>query len=641
MSDSEFDRLLVELRNLEAKHPELADPESPSARVGSGSTTGFAKVKHTVRCLSLDNAFNIIDVHDFFRNSRTIRQNSDPAAKDYIVEPKVDGLSLCLRYDHGNLVQAITRGDGTTGDDVTANAMVIPTIPHTIPGGLTIEVRGEAFMYKSGFEKINTERVAAGEEPFANPRNAASGTMKQKDTSEVAKRPMGFIGYRLIGTRHPTQLQCLGALKDFGFVTPIDLGDLKRRNLTSVCSFAELEDAIMQMDADRKKVDFDTDGAVIKFNSMAMQDELGDGTKYVKWGLAYKYPAEKRATRLNSITVSIGRLGTLTPIAELEPVQLGGSTVKRASLCNQDEIDRLGLDVGDEVIVEKAGEIIPKVVGVVSHRGAKVWKMPKKCPCCDTEVVRAEGAVAYRCPNFMCSDQVFERLKHAVQKGALDIDGCGDSMIQLLMANGVKTLSDLLSLRQSFLPVSAATKKFFVEREKARQQPLWRKLAALGIDGVGQTLSKELAARYNSLDKILDLSRADLVAIMGPVSAGSFLEHLRANADEIGKLDELGFKFEDAERAVGPLTGKVFVITGGLMSGSRGQVSKKIEDAGGIVKSSVGKKVDYLVAGDGGGNTKAVAAQKLGTKVITEEELYVLLGQPLTVSATATEEREY
>jgi DNA ligase (NAD+) len=623
ITDAEYDRLLRELKELEDRNPSLVDPNSPTARVGAAEISSFAKVRHTKPMLSLDNAFTVDEVLDHLKHPNA----------GVLVEWKIDGLSLSLIYENGQLVRAVTRGDGTIGDDVTINARTIADIPLVLPTALNVEVRGEVYMPKDVFAKLNRQRQAEGEELFANPRNAASGTMKQKNPVEVARRKLRFLAYHYSRTNVETQGQSLSALKHLGFNVPETM-------MCSLSDRARVNECINLASIRRNNLPFEVDGLVFKLDNLKLQEEAGYGTRSPKWAIAFKFPAERKATKLNSITVQIGRTGTLTPVAELEPILIAGTTVKRASLCNQDEIVRLGINVGDDVLVEKAGEIIPKVVGLSQKVKQGHWLMPTHCPCCNTRIEKEEGQVAYYCPNFACPDQVFERLEHAVCKRSLDIDGCGESQIRQLIANGVKTLKDLFSIENVSFLGTASQAKFVREREKAKKAPLWRKLHALGIEGLGSTSCKELAARFTSLEQMVDHD-AEVKSILGPVAACNFFATIETLIDEIAKLDALGFTFEEDAKARGVLSGKVFVITGAMLSGSRDQVSAKIEGLGGTVKPSVSKKVNFLVKGDGAGANKTEAATKYGTKIITEDELYRLMGVELTVDAGVTEEREY
>lgn len=615
LADSEYDRLFAELVKLEREHPELDDPNSPTKRVGGVEIGKFTKVRHALPMLSLDNAFTPSEVVDFFGSDYEV-----------VVEPKIDGLSLSLRYDHGELVMATTRGDGTTGDDVTANARTIMSIPTTLPGGATMEVRGEVFMAKDIFKKLNEEREQAGEDLFANPRNAAAGTMKQKSSAEVAKRKLGFVGYYIMHGNE-TQAMVLSTLESLGFKTPTHV-------VTNVLNAPAV---IKEFAAQRNTFAYDIDGLVFKVNSPKVRSELGMGTRSPKWAVAYKFPPEQGVTTVRSVTIQIGRTGVLTPVAELEPLSLAGTTVKRATLCNQDMIKRLDVNIGDKVILQKAGEIIPQIVVVSTKRSTGHFQLPSVCPCCGSPVVQLEGQVAIRCPNSECPERVVQHLKYVMSKGVLDWDGMGEMTVRALVAAGVRKLSDVFKMSQPELERLAGS-RVVAHREQVKQVPLWRKLLSLGIEHVGKSSCKELAAKYSSIEDIFaNATTLEKVAsILGPVAYRSFVEGISSAVAEIEALENLGMSFSEQRGSDCTLSGKTFVITGTMMSGTRDQVAAKIEAKGGMVKPSISKKVDYLVRGEGAGRNKSAAAEKLGLPIITEEELYSMLGEVMVVSDVTT-----
>ena len=655
ITDADFDILFRELKELEAAWPELADPNSPTARVGSQAMSSFAKVPHQRKMLSLDNAYSVADVTSFF-------DHPDSG----IVEPKIDGLSLTLRYQDGRLIQAITRGDGSTGDDVTDNARCISSIPLVLLYPISMEVRGEACMTFAVFNELNRQLAEAGDDQFANPRNAAAGSMKSKDSREVAKRRLTFIAYNAadpmefmadickalkmeLDRTHDNVLKYLGRI---GFMTVYNYPMAQTNCLRSFfCTALKNDDNVTKAlawgEEMRQFAPFPTDGLVFKVNDLAIQSELGDGTRAPKWAVAFKFPPERKATRLKQVEVSIGRHGTLTPVAILEPVQLSGTTVQRASLCNQDEVERLGISVGDDVFVEKSAEIIPKVMGVAHKNTTFTWHMPETCPCCNTPVKRDEGTVAYYCPNEACRVQVIERLKHALGKSSLDWDGMGEetvtAIVEASLFNGVPQitqLSHIIALPGDIIAEvlkPAALKKFLTERERVKKAPLWRKIHALGIEGIGRNTAKDLAIKWNSAVIMLtnephhDIQAAidDVKSVLGDVVLDRFVNFMQKNAKEIEALESYGYLFEEAAERIGVLTGKVFCITGTMMSGTREWVGQLVESKGGTVKSSVSKKVDYLVSGPGGGANKAAAAQKHGTQIITEEQLYLLMNEQM------------
>jgi DNA ligase (NAD+) len=661
MSDAEFDRLLRELKQLELQYPEYADPNSPTARVGGRLLDGFEKVKHQTRMLSLDNAFTAQEVWQFFK-----------APAPVVLEPKVDGLSLSLRYEQGKLALAATRGNGDEGDVVTDNARTIRTIPLVLREPLTLEVRGEVYMPKSQFDALNQQRERDGEPAFANPRNAASGTMKLHDTREVAARKLGFCAYSVLSAGLDTQLEALELLRRLGFETPLDTplkGKNEAVNTVKVIAaptqdawLAALEAQLSWLCGLRYQLEYDIDGAVLKLNSLRQQEELGCGTKSPKWAVAFKYPPERKPTALLGITLTVGRTGQVTPNAVLSPVCLGGSVVKAASLCNQAEINRLGVNVGDTVLVEKSAEIIPKIypypegrvytcarcqakltlaslpdnhasldtAGLkVTCHGARVdvarqvWEFPRHCPCCGTALV--QRGVHHFCPNSTCPDQVKNRLKYAVSKLALDWEGLGDAQVAELYNQGFRKLSDLFTKTPKL--TEKALKKFTAERERAKAAPLWRKLVALGVDGLGVTLCKELALKYRSIEAIAQAPRAEVEKLIGEVNYASLADFILNQAEELERLVSAGFTLAETSKP-GKLSGKEFVITGTLLSGTRAEVAARIEAEGGVVKNAVSRKTTYLIVGTGGGANKAAAAAKYGTTCLTEEEFYNLLGAP-------------
>jgi len=641
IADEVYDQLYRELVALEKANPDLADPNSPTARVGNDLTVDFAKVSHGQPMLSLSKAFSVDETLRFFISA--LGDGFDPE-DEVVVEPKIDGLSLSLRYENGQLVKAVTRGDGTVGDDVTMGARTIRSIPlQLLPPatmssmGLNFEVRGEVYMSKKVFEELNADR----EEKFANPRNAAAGTLKQKDTKEVARRRLNFIAYNAAGLGVDSHDAMIGTLYMLGFEVP----EVK------VCKLDPdvLTDVIGKFAQKRSSFAYDIDGLVFKIRSMARRIELGLGTTAPKWAVAYKFPAEQKLAYLQDIELTVGRTGQITPNARIEPTQLAGTVVKNASLSNIDEITRMRINVGDTVVLQKAGEIIPQIVGVrvggvIYIEGRQmtdlvkntlhefetksVWQMPTRCPSCGGTLVR--HGVHYFCPNDRCKERLVQQLIYTFGKGCLDCNGTGDAQCRAFVDNGRLTLLDVLKMSKTEvcnLFSGSAASKFLIQRERIKTAPLWRKLKSLGIEGLGSTNAKELAARWSSLADIID-HEAELPGIIGPVNAASLLKFVEENVDYITALQEAGMIFAE-DRKEGPLSGRVFCITGAMGSGSRDQVAARIEAAGGIVKDSVGKKVHFLVAGEGGGRNKAEAAKKNGTKVITEEDLFKMIGQDM------------
>lgn len=650
MSDEEYDRRYHELVQLETDHPELVDPNSPTRRVGSVVTGDFPKEKHASRMLSLDNAYTARELVGFL----------GPGC-EVLMEPKIDGLSLSLLYRNGKLFKAVTRGDGSTGDDVTRNARTITTIPLQLEEPATLEVRGEVYLSLRVFNRMNAELEAHGEEPMANARNAASGALKLRDPREVADRHLSFVAY---GT--PTQIAGVTTqydleqyLNTLGFSTPDLLPSTEEVNgvvqVLELGTEIQVKELLERANALRQKLLCATDGLVFKVNNLAKQRDLGEGTRSPKWAVAYKFPPERKPTKLLAITLTVGKTGKLTPVADFEPVNLSGTVVKRASLCNADEITRLALDVGDIVLVEKSAEIIPKAVGIVFHGKPwipaaavgqpapekKVWKMPENCPCCGSLLQQPAGYVDWFCTDPNCLDRLIACLIYSTGKEALDIDGCGEMLVRnLVKEGGARRLSDVFAISEdklSFLK-PAARKRFLTGREAAKSQPFWRKLVALNIDGLGKGLAQDFAANWSSLD-----SAFDVVDRLQAVVGEQVMDNMRAwateqaTAEEVDRLAELGFELcGTGAAATGRLAGKVFVITGTLVSGQRDEVSALIESHGGTVKGSVSRKVHFLVVGLDEGATKSKAAQKLGVRCISEAELYDLMGLPM---ADLTEKR--
>lgn len=635
VADDVYDKLYRELVDLENKHPELEDPNSPTKRIGGIGSSGFVKTKHERKMLSLQNTYDSNEVLAFFEDGEEV-----------VLEPKIDGLSLKLVYKEGQLQKAITRGNGEFGDDVTQNARTIISIPLVLTDQIDLEVTGEVYMTYSTFNKLNEDLEADGSELFANARNAAGGTLKLKDPAEVAARNLSFVAHGSVTEFEgvDTQMGLISLLEDQGFQTTFMLPVLQScKTVADLCVLkdeAGVSRIVAEADTQRKFLNLATDGLVFKLNSLAKQRELGEGTKYPNWACAFKYPPERKSTTLLDVTLQVGKSGKITPVAELKPVLLSGTLVKRASLCNQDEIDRLGVNIGDEVFTEKSAEIIPKVMGVAEKVTNGVYTMPDACPCCAIKLVKPKGKVDYFCPNRDCDDQVYARLRHATGKSALDIDGCGEAMIRELMTHGVRKLSDLFTLLNlDFLKI-AARKKLAEGREVAKVQPFWRQLHSLGIEGIGQTTCQEISAQWTSLISIFD-ELDKFKKLFGEVAFSSFLEYYEREEAELNLLEQCGLRFETQQASIGKLTGKVFAITGALMSGGRDQVIRRIEAAGGMVKANVSKKCHFLVLGTEAGNIKPRKAEKLGVPVISEEQLYEMMGEAMPIAAEIDPEREY
>lgn len=632
ITDAEYDKLYWELVQLEKDHPELRCPESPTQRIGGEIKGDFKKVKHSDRrMLSLDNMRTPADVINYLGED------------EVVLEPKVDGASLKLIYKRGKLVQAITRGNGMEGDDVTANARTINTIPLVLDRPLNLTVIGEVYMQYSIFNKLNEQLEAEGVEPLANPRNAAAGAIKLKDPKECASRKLSFAAYgtttELQGIA--TQLQLLDYLDVLNFRSTFNLPVTRSCQSVTDCFIIEGEEMLKRKieEADRLRefLDLPTDGLVFKLNDFAKHKELGEGNKYPKYACAFKFPPERKGTLLTGVTLQVGRTGKITPVAELAPVLLSGTIVRRASLCNQDEINRLKVGVGDTVLVEKSAEIIPKVVGIAKKDGKAAYVMPKTCPCCKTKLVKPDGYVDWFCPNKDCDEQVFQTLKHACGKSALDIDGCGEVLVREMMKHGVRKLSDIFTVNPAFMK-PAVRKRFEAGRQACVGQPLWRKFHALGVEGFGQTLCQEVAGRWSSLSSALD-EPDKLRDLVGKVVFNNLLDYFQSNLTEFGALDE-HIVMSATEEATGPLKGKSFCITGDMKSGSRHVVERRIEEAGGMAKTSVTRHLSFLIRGENAGRIKPDKAAKYGVPVISEEQLYEMMGQEMPLPKNL-EEREY
>ncbi len=641
ISDQAYDRLYRELLELETRFPDLATPDSPSRRVGGEPLAEFKPARHLTPMMSLDNTYSREEVREFVARVQRLLPG-EPL--EWMVEPKVDGVAINLRYENGVFAAGATRGDGTIGDDVTANLKTIRTIPFRLRGGEKnapelVEVRGEVYLTKAGFARLNAERAAADEETFANPRNAAAGSLKQLDPAIVAKRPLDIVVYGLGKVEGADELarqdRTLAWLKSAGFKTPAR---------TWQCHSPEqLIAAIDELDRVRHGFTYETDGAVIKLNSFALRDRIGSTAKAPRWAIAFKYAAEQAETRLKAITIQVGRTGVLTPVAELEPVFLAGSTISRATLHNEDELRRKDIRIGDTVTIEKAGEVIPAVVGVVLTKrtgNETTFNFPKTCPECGSKVARAGGVadgpegVAWRCLNPDCPAQIRGRLEHWCARGAMDIEGGGEVLVGQLVKQGLAhNVADLYSLTLRDLEGlermgEKSARNFLEGLEASKTRDLWRLLFGLGILHVGAGVAKSLGRCFATLDDLFDASQVQLTEIgdVGAVIARSLVQwHGEPrNRKLIERLRRAGLNFNSAlyqsSAAPGPLAGKTFVLTGTLPTLKREEAAAKIEAAGGKVSASVSKKTDYVVAGEEAG-TKLEKAQKLGVKIIDEAEL--------------------
>lgn len=639
ITDFEFDKLLEELIALEKEHPEFLSPLSPSQRVGGQITKVFKAVKHRYPMLSLSNSYNDDDLIDFDRKVReglglTANNLFNDTGVEYVCELKFDGLSIGLTYENGELIRAVTRGDGVQGDDVTTNAKTIGSIPLKLKGNFPaeFEIRGEIFMPRKAFDEINAEKEELGEAPLANPRNAASGTMKMQDSKVVADRKLDCILYFLLGDKLPYQShnQSLEAVKSWGF--KIDKNTKLCNNINEVFDF------IKYWDKERFNLPFDIDGIVIKVNNYKQQQQLGYTAKSPRWAIAYKFKAEQVSTSLESISYQVGRTGAITPVANLKPVQLAGTTVKRASLHNADIIEKLDIRVGDTVFVEKGGEIIPKIIGVdFSKRKPenKSVEYIKNCPECGAELIRKEGEALHYCPNEnLCPPQVKGKIEHFVGRKAMNIDSLGAETIdQFYKAGLIKNIADLYELKkEQLLPLERMAERsaqnIIDGIKESKNVPFERVLFAIGIRHVGETTAKKIARKIKDINVLMNCNKEELMQIdeVGETIADSILAFFtdEQNIKIINKLKEahLHFKISDEQlnAASNKLEGKTIVVSGVFNNYSRDQIKELIEMHGGKNSSSISKKTSFVLAGENMGPEKHKKAESLGVKIISEED---------------------
>ena len=633
ISDFEFDRLMRELQELEQAHPECADPNSPSVRVGSDLTTEFQTVKHRFPMLSLGNTYSLDELHEFIQR---IEREAGPT--EYVCELKFDGTAISLTYENGALTRAVTRGDGTSGDDVTNNIRTIRAIPLVLQGDdypAMFEIRGEILMPYASFDKINAEREANGEALFANPRNAAAGTLKQQSSAIVARRGLDCTLYQLAGDTLPfdSHWENINKAKEWGF---------KVSEHIRICRSAEeIDQFIAYWDEARKQLPFPTDGVVIKVNSYADRRALGATAKAPRWAVAYKFKAEQALTRLLSVDFQVGRTGAVTPVANLEPVLLAGTVVKRASLHNADQIALLDIRIGDSVYVEKGGEIIPKITGVeLSERPAdsRRFEYATVCPECGTPLVRFEGESKHYCPNQSgCHPQIIGRIIHFIKRKAMDIDGLGEETVELLYDSGlIRNAADLYDLKAEQIAVlprlgDKSADNIIRSIRQSKQVPFRRVLFALGIRFVGETTAKYLAAHFRTMDAVMNATREELTEAeeVGAKIADAIAEHFadEENISIITRLRAAGLQFSEEEKALRSevFKGKSFVISGVFADHSRDELKEMIEAHGGRNLAAVSANVDYLLAGRNIGPSKLQKAQKLNIRMISEEEFIKML----------------
>ncbi|MET2985744.1 NAD-dependent DNA ligase LigA [Aureibaculum conchae] len=636
ISDYDFDMKLKALQELEEKHPEFFDANSPTQRVGGAVTKNFETVTHKNRMYSLSNSYSKEDLLDW---EKRVQKILGTEAIEYTCELKYDGASINLTYKNGQLQKAVTRGDGFQGDNVTTNIKTIKSIPLQLKHDFieNFEIRGEIILPLDGFAKMNEVRVEAGDDPYMNPRNTASGSLKLQDSAEVAKRPLDCLLYHVIGERlsYKTHAEVLKDAKKAGFKIPETIKIAK--------TVDEILDYIKYWDTERFNLPYETDGVVIKVNSLHQQEELGYTAKAPRWAIAYKFKAEQKSTVLNSISYQVGRTGAITPVANLEPVELAGTIVKRASLHNADQIEKLDIRVNDTVFVEKGGEIIPKVMGV------DLTKRPKdsvptvyatNCPECNTELIRTEGDAKHYCPNeYGCPTQITGRIQHFISRKAMDIEGLGGETVELLFKEDlIANYADLYELKvEQIIPLERMAEKSAENMvngiEKSKEIPFERVLFALGIRFVGETVAKKLAKYFKNIDNLLSASFEELIAVdeIGDRIAQSIIDFANnpLNIELVNRLKSYGVQLELSAKALENQTellrGKTFVVSGVFTKMSRNELKKSIEDNGGKVSSSISKKTNYVIAGDNMGPSKKTKAETLGISIISEDDYLAML----------------
>lgn len=637
ISDREYDALLTELQSLEDAHPQWADPTSPTQRVGGQPLSHFNTIAHALPMRSLANTYSKEELLEFDQRTRKLLPQTPI---EYIVEPKIDGVAISLRYENGLLIHALTRGDGTAGDDVTANVRTIRSIPlrlQTDTPPAILEVRGEIYLDRNGFQTLNQQRQEDGLEPFANPRNACAGSLKLLNPTEVAQRPLDALFYgsgQCEGIHFDTHENLLDQLKTLGLrTTPQRWKESDPQRLLSTLD---------QLESLRPEFPFEMDGAVIKVNQRDLYERLGATAKSPRWAVAYKYEPEQAETTLLDITVQVGRTGVLTPVAELQPVQLAGTTVKRATLHNQDEIQRKDIRIHDRVIIEKAGEIIPIVLATVPAKrpaNTQPFQMPTHCPECQSPVERLEGEVALRCTDLQCPAQVRSWIEHYAARGAMDITGLGESMVEQLVARQlIHNPADLYQLTANdFADLERTGERSIANLlngiEESKNRPFSKLLFGLGIRHVGKTAAETLANAFPDIDALMQASAEELEDLhdIGPIVARSLITYFEnpAARDVMEALRTAGVTLhrEAANTTGTALSGNTFVLTGTLETMTRDQAGDRIKALGGKVSSSISKKTSYLVAGAAAGS-KLTKAEKLGVPIVTETELLALLDTP-------------
>ena len=629
ISDFEYDMMMVELRNLEKEFPEFKSKDSLTEKVGGHVKEGFQKVTHEVPLQSLQDVFSIEEVNEYIEKTNEKAKENNIKNKTYVVETKIDGLSSALEYREGKFVRGATRGNGLVGEDVTENLKTIKTIPMELNEKINITVRGEVFISKKDFEKMNKKREEEGEELFANARNAAAGSLRQLDSKITKTRPLDiyiFNVQKIEGKEFNSHFEELEYLEKLGFnVNPVRIPCKDEK---------EIEEAIKEIGKEREKLTFDIDGAVVKVDDLRFREILGQTAKTPRWAIAYKYPPEKKETKLKDIICQVGRTGVITPMAILEPVKVAGSTISKTTLHNEDFIKEKDLKIGDTVVIQKAGDVIPEIVEVKKNKRTgeeKDFNMPKVCPVCGAEAVREEGEAALRCTGIECPAKLFRNLVHFASREAMNIDGLGEQIIKQLLDKGlISNMADIYSLTLEDVASLKKNGKKFAENlinaiNNSKQNDLYRLITAFGIRHVGTKAAKVLAKRYKTMDRLMEVTSSELAMVedIGPVMADSIREFFLQDQtiDLIKRLKQAGvnMKYIEEEGSDERFFGKTFVLTGTLEKYTRGEAGNIIEKFGGKTSSSVSKKTDYVLAGEEAGS-KLTKAQNLGVKIITEQE---------------------
>ena len=629
ISDFEYDMLMVELRNLEKEYPEFKSEDSLTQKVGGHVKEGFEKVTHEVPLQSLQDVFSIGEVYDYIDKTNEKAEENNIENRTYVVETKIDGLSAALEYKQGKFVRGATRGNGLVGEDVTQNLKTIKTIPMELNEKIDITVRGEVFISKKDFEKMNKEREEKDEELFANARNAAAGSLRQLDSRVTAKRPLDiyiFNVQKIEDKQFNSHFEELEYLAKLGFnVNPVRIPCKDEK---------EVEEAIKKIGSKREKLTFDIDGAVVKVDDLKFREILGTTAKTPRWAIAYKYPPERKETKLKDIVCQVGRTGVITPMAILEPVRVAGSTISKTTLHNEDFIKEKDLKIGDTVVIQKAGDVIPEIVEVKKNKRTgeeKDFEMPKVCPVCGAEAVREEGEAAVRCTGIECPAKLYRNLVHFASREAMNIDGLGEAIIKQLLDRGlISNMADIYALKLEDIASLKKNGMKFAQNlidsiNRSKQNDLYRLITALGIRHVGTKASKILAKRYKTMDRLMNVTSEELAFVedIGPIVAESIREFFLQDQtiDLIKRLKQAGVNMKYLEE-VGEdnrFEGKTFVLTGTLEKYTRGEASNIIEKFGGKTSSSVSKKTDYVLAGEEAGS-KLTKAQNLGVTILSEEE---------------------